>query len=195
MPQPLASWRDTPAREAIVSFAESAVERLPQEERVAVFDNDGTLWCEKPIPIQLDFLLHRMAQQAVDDPSLADRQPYKAASERDLGWLGQAMVRHYQGDDTDIGLLMAASGAAFGGTTVEAFSGEVREWFATSEHPTLRFASVAGRDALRLVVRHDDAEREFDDTSGAEGVLQRADERGWTVVSMRDDWATVFSDG
>ncbi len=131
----LRSWRDTRTREAIVDFVQSV--DGPAEDRVATFDNDGTLWCEKPIPIQLDFLLHRMAQQAADDPSLASRQPYKAASERDLAWLGQAMVKHYQGDDTDIGLLMAASGAAFGGTTVEAFSAQVRDWFATAEHPTL----------------------------------------------------------
>ncbi len=46
MPAPLASWNDTPTREAIVAFAERAGDRLPGEERVAVFDNDGTLWCE-----------------------------------------------------------------------------------------------------------------------------------------------------
>jgi hypothetical protein len=73
MAQPLASWHDTPAREAIVSFAESAVERLPQEERVAVFDNGGTLWCEKPIPIQLDFILRRFAELAEQDEPLRAR--------------------------------------------------------------------------------------------------------------------------
>ena len=81
---PLASWNDTPTHEAIVSFAESAVERLPHEERVAVFDNDGTLWCEKPIPIQLDFILRRFAELAEQDESLRGRQPWKAAYEKDL---------------------------------------------------------------------------------------------------------------
>jgi hypothetical protein len=81
MPQPLASWHDTPTREAIVSFAESAVERLPHEERVAVFDNDGTLWCKKPIPIQLDFILRRFAELAEQDESLRALQPWKAAYE------------------------------------------------------------------------------------------------------------------
>jgi hypothetical protein len=70
MPTPLASWKDTPTREAIVSFADNAAERIPEEERVAVFDNDGTLWCEKPIPIQLDFILPRFAEQAEHDESL-----------------------------------------------------------------------------------------------------------------------------
>ena len=47
----------------------------PPEERVAVFDNDGTLWCEKPMPIQLDFILRRLARMAEADPALRDRQP------------------------------------------------------------------------------------------------------------------------
>ena len=76
----------------------SAVD-VPEPERIAVFDNDGTLWCEKPIPIQLDFILHRLAELARADASLADRQPYKAALEQDHEWLGEAMVKHYHGDD------------------------------------------------------------------------------------------------
>ena len=58
--------------------------------------------------------------------------------------------------------------------------------------PMLRFARSGDRQALRLLVLHDDAEREFDYTDGAEDALQRADDRGWTVISMKDDWATVF---
>ena len=65
---------------------------MPPAERVAVFDNDGTLWSEKPIPIQLDFTLFRLAELAEADSSLKDRQPYKAAIERDYRWLGEAMV-------------------------------------------------------------------------------------------------------
>jgi hypothetical protein len=57
--------------------------RVPQAERLAVFDN-GTLWSEKPIPIQLDFTLFRMAELAEADPSLRQRQPYKAATHPQL---------------------------------------------------------------------------------------------------------------
>jgi hypothetical protein len=78
----LESWNDTATTQAIVSFTESAAERIPAEERVAVFDNDGTLWCEKPIPIQLDFILRRFAEQAAEEESLRGRQPWKAAYER-----------------------------------------------------------------------------------------------------------------
>lgn len=103
-----------------------------------MFDNDGTLWSEKPIPIQLDFTLFPMAELARADPSLRKRQPYQAAVERDYRWLGEAMVKHYHGDDADLRLLMAAVGTAFGGMTVEEFSGEVRGWLASASHPQLR---------------------------------------------------------
>jgi FMN phosphatase YigB (HAD superfamily) len=102
-----------------------------------VFDNDGTLWSEKPIPIQLDFSLFRMAEQAKADPALATRQPYQAAVERDYRWFGAAMVKHYHGDDADLGLLEGAVSKAFEGMSVEAFAAEVSGWLATAAHPTL----------------------------------------------------------
>ena len=69
------SWRAGASRQAIVEFvqrvtAEGSPEFVPAEERVAVFDNDGTLWCEQPMPIQLDFILRRLAAMADQDPSL-----------------------------------------------------------------------------------------------------------------------------
>ena len=63
---------------------------MPVEERVAVFDNDGTLWCEKPMPIQLDFILRRLVEMAEADAELRERQPWKAAYERDYAWFGAA---------------------------------------------------------------------------------------------------------
>jgi hypothetical protein len=73
----LGSWNDTPARREITDFVQSVSTEgsagfAASEERVAVFDNDGTLWSEKPIPIQLDFTLFRMAEQAGRDRSLRD---------------------------------------------------------------------------------------------------------------------------
>ncbi len=60
--------------------------------------------------------------------------------------------------------------------------------------PMLRFARQPGRRALRLLVLHDDAEREFDDTAGAEQALEQAAAAGWTVVSIQRDWSRVFAD-
>jgi hypothetical protein len=59
--------------------------------------------------------------------------------------------------------------------------------------PMLRFAGGRSRPALRLLVLHDDPEREFEYTAGAESSLERADADGWTVVSIKRDWATVFA--
>ena len=137
----LASGR-TPTRATIVDFVDRVItaggpDFVTPAERVAVFDNDGTLWSEKPIPIQLDFTLYRMAELAEADPSLKDHQPYKAAVERDYRWLGEAMVKHYHGDDDDLHLLMAAVETAFGGMTVDAFRAEVTGWLQTASHPQL----------------------------------------------------------
>jgi phosphoserine phosphatase len=65
---------------------------------------------------------------------------------------------------------------------------------ANGDVPMLSFAAGGSRPGLALLVRHDDAEREFDYTTGADAALEQAAARGWTVVSVRHDWATVFSD-
>ena len=75
---------------------------VPPPERVAVFDNDGTLWCEKPMPIQLDFILAALRRDGRGRPALRERQPWKAAHEHDYAWLGAAMDKHYEGDDSDL---------------------------------------------------------------------------------------------
>ena len=87
-----------PTKSAIVDFvgrvtAQGGPDFVPPEARIAVFDNDGTLWCEKPVYIQLDFLVRRLAEQAAADASLRDKQPYQAAAVGDLSWFGR---RHHQ---------------------------------------------------------------------------------------------------
>ena len=77
MSGPLGSWRDGATRNAIVDFVERVTteggpEHVPPLERIAVRDNDGTLWCEKPMPIELGFILARLAEMAVEDATLRD---------------------------------------------------------------------------------------------------------------------------
>ena len=95
----LGSWRDGPAKRAIVAFVRSACDEGPNvvapEDRVAAFDNDGTLWCEKRMPIRLDFILRRLFTMAEAQPELRERQPWKAAYERDHAWLGALVTKHY----------------------------------------------------------------------------------------------------
>jgi phosphoserine phosphatase len=304
----LPSWRDGPTRRAIIEFVERACGKnraaaVPVEERVAVFDNDGTLWCEKPMPIQLDFILGRLVEMAEAQPELRERQPWKAAYERDYGWLGSLMDEHYAGNDTNVRTLAGGILAAYAGISVEDFERRSGEFLRSAQHPTLGrgylqcvytpmvellgylaangfasyIASGGGRDfmrpisqdvygiprervigssstfaytsdkhggtithkpeadylddgpekpiriwnrtgrrplvaagnsngdvqmlefthhaerpTLRLLILHDDADREFDYTTGAEQALKQAGTDGWTVVSIKNDWTIVF---
>ena len=116
----LASWTDGAARRAVTEFVERTVsDGVPGEERVAVFGNDGTLWCEKPMPIQADFILRRLSEMAQADPELRGRQPWKAAYERDYGWLAAVLAEHYAGNDANVGTLLAGVLAAYEGISVE----------------------------------------------------------------------------
>jgi hypothetical protein len=261
------------------------------------------LWCEKPMPIQLDFILRRLVEMAEAKPELRDRQPWKAACERDYGWLSALMAEHYAGDDSNVKILAAGILAAYEGISVEDFEAQSDEFLRSARHPTLGrgylecaykpmvellgyleangfsnyIASGGGRDfmrsisqevygiprervigsasaldyttdgrggtithkaeadylddgpqkpiriwsrtgrrpllaagnsngdvpmlqftkhddkpSLRLLVLHDDEKREFGYTSGAEQALEQASKDGWTVVSIKRDWATVF---
>ena len=302
----LASWNDTATRQAITDYVSRVTSDGPDlvapEERIATFDNDGTLWCEKPLPIQLAFILQRLASMATADESLRGRQPWKAAYENDHAWLGGVITKHYAGDDSDVRVLMGGILAAFAGTTVEEYESQADTFVSGEQHPTLGrpfsrcgyrpmvellryleangfttfIASGGDRDfmrpfaddlygippervvgssnalrydadadtlaylaepdvfddgpakpvriwsrigrrpivaggnsngdvpmlqfaggpqrALRLLVLHDDPEREFDYATGAESALEQAADAGWTVVSVKNDWAAVFAD-
>ncbi|PRC42964.1 acid phosphatase [Mycobacterium sp. ITM-2017-0098] len=305
----LDSWNDGPTKSAIVEFVGRVTTAGPDfvdpEARVAVFDNDGTLWCEKPMYIQLDFLVRRLAEKAACDAALAEQEPYRAAVADDLAWFGGAITKHYQGDDSDLGVLAGAVMSLHESMSVEDHAALVNTFFASATHPTLErpysacgyapmvellryleahdftcyIVSGGGRDfmrpittsiygippervvgssqglkfdgrdghgdlliqpaidvfddgpekpvriwnrigrrpilsagnsngddemlmysgrpggtALRLLVLHDDAEREFAYTAGAERALEHAGEFGWQVVSMKNDWSTVFGD-
>lgn len=135
-------WRDGTTRDAIVAFVAAAVDEhgegyVPPAERIAVFDNDGTLWTEKPMPIQLQFTLGELAAAAEADPSLRTRQPFQAAYAGDLHWLGAAMVKHYRGDDGDLKTLIDAVSETFTGVDVDACERRVSAFFADARHPTL----------------------------------------------------------
>jgi FMN phosphatase YigB (HAD superfamily) len=306
----LPSWNDTATRAAIVDFVgrvttEGGPDYIPPSERIATFDNDGTLWCEKPMPIELGFILLRLAEMAEADASLREKQPWKAAREQDHDWLGGAITKHYHGDDSDVKVLMAGILQAFAGKSVEEYAEAADSFLRGGKHPTLgrtfhacgyqpmiellgyleangftnyiasggdrdfmrpvteeiygipservigssnalryledehggtltyaadpdvfddgpvkpvriwsrigkrpiaaggnsngdiqmlRYAGGKARPSLRLLVLHDDDEREFSYTAGAERSLEQAAMNGWTVVSMKDDWATVFGE-
>jgi hypothetical protein len=138
----LPSWRDGPAKQAIVEFVDRVCGRdgsppVPAEERVATFDNDGTLWCEQPMPIQLDFILRRLVEMAEADETLRARQPWKAAFERDYDWLRDTMYAHYAGDDTNVRVVAAGVLAAFDGISVEHFEARADTFLRGAQHRPL----------------------------------------------------------
>jgi phosphoserine phosphatase len=292
--QVLASWNEGPTTQAIVDFVIAATTPGPgfiaAADRIATFDNDGTLWVEQPMPPQFDFVFGHWAEEMKTDPSLAGKQPYKAIIERDPAFLAGVATQ----DPETIETLLQAFGRSWAGTTPEEFEAQVRHWLATATQPKLGVlyaklvyqpmlelfdylkandfrvfvCSGGGRDFMRvfaeetwgvpkenvigtaaeyrytegrmvraehalgtldvgpgkpehiyaqtgrlpafaggnadvdiemlasarfaLIVRHDDEDREFAYTDAAEASFARAAELGWTVVSMKNDWNTVF---
>src|SRR5215475_13820652 len=84
----LPSWNDSAAKSAILDFVarvtkEGGRDFVPPAGRIATFDNDGTLWCEQPVQVQVFFLIDRVKQLAAKDPAVAQRQPFKALLEHD----------------------------------------------------------------------------------------------------------------
>jgi phosphoglycolate phosphatase-like HAD superfamily hydrolase len=139
----LASWKDCAAKRAILDFVarvtrEGTADYVPPGERFAVFDNDGTLWCEKPLPVQGDFVLRRLTEMAAKDPSLKDRQPWKAAAEKDYRWIGDVIARHYRGDDRDLKTLAAGVMQAYGDATIEEFAAAAKAFMDTAQNPKLK---------------------------------------------------------
>ncbi len=139
----LPSWNDGATRSAIVDFVarvtdESGADFVPTEARIAVFDNDGCLWCEKPMPIQAGFLFDKLAEQVAADPSLRERQPWKAVYEHDHTWMDGVITKHYQGDDGDLKLMAAGLLEAYAGESVEDFAAKAGAFLHGSENPVLK---------------------------------------------------------
>jgi phosphoserine phosphatase len=153
----LPSWRDTAVRRAIVDFVEKVSGEgpaaVPPAERVAVFDNDGTLWTEKPMQTQLHYIVQQWRAAAEADPSLAERQPYQAVMSGDLSWLGAAMDKHYEGDDADMQVMIAALVGLTADVSVEDYAASVGEFYRTAKHPTLKrpYADAVYRPMVELL--------------------------------------------
>jgi hypothetical protein len=84
---PLPSWNDGPTKQAILDFVAGAIDKrspsfVASEDRIATFDNDGTLWCEQPV-VELAFTEGKVKEMVAKDPTLKEKQPFKAALEHD----------------------------------------------------------------------------------------------------------------
>ena len=311
MPNQLESWNDGAAKSAIFNFVARATtanspDFVPPAERIATFDNDGTLWLEKPLYIQLQHGLRAIGKAAAEKPELRDRQPFKAVYEKDMAWLGKAAADYAKGDPRDVFILVSGLTEVLEGVTVEAFEADVLDFLSNAQDARFKvpykqltykpmvelvhylqengfqvyITSGGGRDFMRavceeiynipramvigssvtfrdsedaqgvaqivrtneieqpiddgpgkpphihraigrrpilaagnsdgdipmlkyavghkgsslaLLVHHDDAEREYAYEGGAEKALQLAAKEGLVVVSMKNDWTTVFA--
>lgn len=128
---PLPSWRDGPAKQFIISFINKVTQTgssdfVPIEDRIAVFDNDGTLWSEQPNYVQLVFAIDRVKELAPKHPEWRVTQPFQAVLEGDLHTLRQ------QGEH---GLLKLITATHAGMSTTD-YSKIVSDWLSTAVHPT-----------------------------------------------------------
>ncbi len=126
----LPSWNDGAAKNAIVAFVEevttpSRAGFVPAPERIAVFDNDGTLWAEQPMYFQLAFALDRVRALAPQHPEWRTQMPFSAVLDGDL-------PRVLAGGERALIELIMATHA---GTTTDEFAGVVTDWLASSKHP------------------------------------------------------------
>jgi phosphoserine phosphatase len=279
---------------------------VPPAERIATLDNDGTLWLEKPMYIQLQHGLRSIGKIAAEKPAVRGRQPFKAVHEKDMAWLGKIAADYAKGDPSGFFTLAAGFAESCEGMTVEAFEADALDFLSNARderfgvpykqltyRPMVELvhylqandfqvyiASGGGRDFVRavseeiydipramtigssvgttcvvdadgvtqvvrtreieqpvddgpgkpphihraigrrpimaagnsngdiqmleyarghqgatlaLLVRHDDAEREYAYDGGSEEALELAAAGSWTVVSMKDDWKTIFA--
>jgi phosphoglycolate phosphatase-like HAD superfamily hydrolase len=127
---PLPSWKNGAAKQAIVKFVERVTEEdgpdfVPGAERIATFDNHGTLWAEQPIYFQFAFAFDRVKALAPQHPEWKETQPFKAILEGDLA----ALVASGQKG------LLEIIAATHAGMTTDEFSAIVADWIATARHP------------------------------------------------------------
>ena len=130
---PLPSWNDTAPKAAIIEFVkkvttENSPDFVPEPERIAVFDNDGTLWVEHPMYTQLAFALDRVKAMADAHPEWKDTQPFKAVLEGDMKTLAAA------GEKGLMEILMATHA----GMTSDEFQTIVTDWIATARDPRFK---------------------------------------------------------
>jgi phosphoserine phosphatase len=126
----LPSWNDGPAKQAIISFVRKVTDRsgsnyVEPQDRIATFDQDGTLWVEHPLYTQAAFALDRVRELAPKHPEWSQREPFKAVISGDR----EAMARFSEGDWE---IIVAATHT---GMSTESFIEIVKQWLATAKHP------------------------------------------------------------
>jgi hypothetical protein len=145
---PLSSWNDGPAKQAILELVKKTTDKssptfVPPAERIATFDNDGTLWPSHPMYTQLAFALDRIKTMAPQHPEWKDKQPFKAVLDNDLKALAAS------GEKGMVELVMASHA----GMSTAEFEKIVSDWFKTAKHPRFKrpYTELAYQPMLELL--------------------------------------------
>lgn len=145
---PLPSWNDGATRDSLIRFVDRVTQKdspdyVAPAERIAVFDNDGTLWSEKPVYFQLLFAFDRVRAMAKDHPEWKNEQPFKAVLENDH----QALLASGKKG------LMKIVGVTHAGMSTDEFAEIVSEWLKTARHPTTgrRYTEMVYQPMLELL--------------------------------------------
>lgn len=145
---PLPSWNDGPAKQSIISFVEkvtnpSSPDFVPVPERIATFDNDGTLWSEQPVPVQFYFVADRVKAFAPQHPEWKDKEPFASLLRDDL-------KTALEGGDHGLMELFVATHT---GMTTDEFARMVTDWIATARHPQTgrRFLDMTYQPMLEVL--------------------------------------------
>jgi phosphoglycolate phosphatase-like HAD superfamily hydrolase len=145
---PLPSWNPTASEAAIIDFVERVTDPasddfVPEADRIAVLDNDGTLWSEQPLYFQGAYALQRLQEKAEDDPSILTSDTLKAAAAGDMAGV---MAGGQEG-------LVEILNVSHSGMSVDEFKAEAREWLTTAEHPTsgLTYAEMTFQPMTELL--------------------------------------------
>jgi phosphoserine phosphatase len=145
---PLPSWNDGPAKQSIITFVEKVTKPgspdfVPMPERIATFDNDGTLWSEQPVPVQFYFVADRVKALSPQHPEWKDKEPFASLLKGDL----KAAM---EGGDHGLMELFIATHT---GMTTDAFARTVADWIATAKNPQTgkRFLDMTYQPMLEVL--------------------------------------------
>ena len=145
---PLPSWNEGQAKQAIISYVNNVTETgsaifVPEADRIATFDNDGTLWSEQPAYFQLFFAIDRIKEMASDHPEWKTEEPFKSVLSNDLEGLSK------QGLEGLLKIVMVSHT----GMESEAFSSQVSDWISSAQHPTkkVRYTQLVYQPMLELL--------------------------------------------
>lgn len=129
----LPSWNEGPIKTAIIQFVNEVTtvggpNYVPPKERIATFDQDGTLWCEQPV-VQMEFVSYQINKMVSSHPEWKNEQPYKAVLEGDLNYLTNDYLNNHGKE------LMKLIATSHSGMTLNKFNSDVKEFMSSSLHP------------------------------------------------------------